>query len=86
MLHNDHSEPDDTLTTSQHNVHIVSTESNEQDEIDFLMHQMLDPTYQYNLSPLSKQIEPSIIQSSAHDQIHVIKHNLSIMIQVDDRA
>ena len=38
MLHNDHSKPDDTLTTSQHNVHIVSTESNEQDEIDFLMH------------------------------------------------
>ena len=30
---------------SQHNVHVISTQSNKQDKIDFLVYQMLDSTY-----------------------------------------
>ena len=84
MLHKDHEEPNDPSEASQ--IHAISTTADENNKTEFVINQLLDPKYQYDLSPLAKQTESSIINSSVHKQIHVIKHNLSALVQVDDGA
>ena len=84
MLHKDHKEPNDPSEASR--IYAILTTVDENDEIEFVINQLLDPKYQYDLSSLAKQTEPSIINSSAHEQIHVIKHNLSTLVQVDNGA
>ena len=61
ILDRDHSEPEDILANSRHKVNVITTPLKEQDEIDFLLYQILDPTYQYDLSPLFQQRELSVI-------------------------
>ena len=84
MLHKDHEERKDPSDASR--VHAISTSADKNEQINFVINQILDLNYQYDLSPLAKQTEPSIINSSEYKQINIIKHNLSTLVQVDDRA
>lgn len=60
MLHKDNEEPSNLSEDSR--VYTIST-STKNDEINFIINQILDPKYQYDLSSLSKQTESSIINS-----------------------
>ena len=84
MLDDDTTNPSTGDDTPQKVNQVSVTE--EQEEIDFYIHQILDHNYKYDLSPLSKQIEPSIISSTENDCIHVTKLNLPILVQIDDGA
>ena len=75
MLHKDHEEPNDPSNTSR--VHAISAPVDKNEEINFIINQILDPNYWYDLSSLAKQTKPSIINSSEHEQINIIKYNLS---------
>ena len=71
MLDKDSTYPSTDSDTPQ-KVNQVSI-TGEQEEIDYFIHQILDPKYKYDLSPLSKQIEPSIISSIEYSCINITK-------------